>query len=328
MSDPFSTCQQMTFWDLPNAISLPELAGGHTLLGLQAGQMIGQCGQDHPHASRSAPPESNSGEMTRDTSPPILSAWSGPPAPQCCLASKSQARKYSEALQSKLEERLQDRLNGRGSMIYQTVWKPHTTPLGRQIYRLRASARRISDSELSSERFGWPTPTVRDWRDTGDMSGSMTRKDGRERMDTVGRVAWMTGWPTPTKTDGSRGINYDPMQPNVTLNMAAARSEWPTPRAVDGEKNSRTAEGAMREMERGKLSDVPGVATLCGPARLTATGEMLIGSTAATPSGGQLNPALPRWLMGLPPEWDDCAVTAMPSSRKQRQRSSKHSPKP
>jgi hypothetical protein len=50
---------------------------------------------------------------------------------------------------------------------------------------------------------------------------------------------------------------------------------------------------------------------------------MLIGSSAGMESGGQLNPAHSRWLMGLPPEWDACGVTAMDSLRPQRKRSSK-----
>ena len=38
---------------------------------------------------------------------------------------------------------------------------------------------------------------------------------------------------------------------------------------------------------------------------------MLTGCSAGTTSGGQLD--LSRWLQGLPPAWDACAVTAIPS---------------
>jgi hypothetical protein len=79
----------------------------------------------------------------------------------------------------------------------------------------------------------------------------------------------------------------------------------------------RSPEGAAKEAERkGWTNDLCTAAIAAGPARLTASGEMLTGSTAETKSGGQLNPAHSRWLMGLPPAWDACAPTATRLSRR------------
>jgi hypothetical protein len=62
--------------------------------------------------------------------------------------------------------------------------------------------------------------------------------------------------------------------------------------------------------------------------QLVASGPDATGGTDATASGGQLNPAYSRWLMGLPPVWCDCAVTAMQSVRRRLKSLSKATSKP
>lgn len=131
---------------------------------------------------------------------------------------------------------------------------------------------------------GWVTPTMRDWKDSG--ADIRPRADtGKNRYDQLPRQANLAGWPTATASDHLRhpAINYKPT-PNRTLNHVA-------------------------------------IEAASGPARLTVSGVMLIGSPAATASGGQLNPAHSRWLMGFPTAWDACAPTVTRSTRGKRQRS-------
>lgn len=103
-------------------------------------------------------------------------------------------------------------------------------------------------------------------------------------------------WPSPSCSNGTgvglRGVG------GANLQTVAG---WVSPTAQDHSRGTK-----------------PPRTTDTGVPLSQQVGLIASGSFAPTGNRGQLNPAFSRWLMGFPPEWDDCAPMAMPSSHKLR----------
>ena len=137
-------------------------------------------------------------------------------------------------------------------------------------------------------------------------------------------------WATPLAQEAKHAdvtqweLATDHMATKNSLRVQAAKSMWPTPKATDGSKGSRTVEGALKEMRRGKNKDL-GMMTALWPTPTARDhkggyqgGRIRNGKVSMDTldvavqhtdnqqkTGGQLNPQWVEWLMGYPRGWTD-----------------------
>jgi len=288
-----ATWTEETFETLPRPISLPthnvissqESASGPTRSASLDGPTTGQCGPAPVHASLSARQASEAGLLTSGT-----------------FGRTGIGSFINADLKRSLESRLRQRTALLGSTLFALTWKERVTPAGLAISALRASARRKSDNGFSS----WPTPMGGyPATETYNMAGN---------NDSSRKTMTLCAWPAPKASDCSGGRTTETKGGgNAHLDKDARLASWATPAARDWRSDRSQMSDA--ELYGTKGQPLPRQALKAGPARLTASGEMLTGSSAQTGNGGQLNPSHSRWLMGLPPSWDACAPTKTQVSR-------------
>jgi hypothetical protein len=264
---------------MTSATGLPELVAGVTPSDSPDGPMIDLFGQAVAPVSPSAPQANSVAQK--------MSATYG---------LRSSVSSASAALQHSWVNKLQERLDSRGSTMFSLTWKAQVTPLRRQICRLAASALRTGDSGCG----GWPTPDTNNCRD-----GNVKRAEayGAHAMSLHHMAA--SAWPTPTRQDqassGAAGYSTESgRHSGTTLTDAARMTGWATPTTRDWKDGATT------------LENTP-VNALLGRQVL---GAISLGSPAQTERRGQLNPRFSGWLMNFPIAWDIAAMEIDSSSRR------------
>jgi hypothetical protein len=324
MADQSKCLSQKTLWATSESTSSQAAQGGNSPSISQDG--LDQSGVEAVLASPSPQRGKGRGNKTKGIS-----------------GLSSSASSPQSALLSSLGSKWLQKMGWPGSMEYKTTLKERTTPSGRSILALRATASRTSDKGSTGEQCGWMTPTVSDIKNPNPR----TLRQGSAALDNVSRqVMALTVWPTPTSLSFNESHapgNNRSMNKTVEL-VIGAEISWGTQVLVDsGDGQAGPFVGPV-VYDNDDLVDVetPDGFTDCFPREWChplvngwaspktkdwkapalksyrergggAKGEDLNAqvrsSNAETerPAGLALNPAMSRWLMAFPSSWDHCS---------------------
>ena len=214
------------------------------------------------------------------------------------MTSESERERVLAESMLKSLQKTTDRLQ---STLFRHTWKTRTTKTN-EIPACRATGIREKGNGCTS----WPTPQEYDstnantpevWKARQERNPNMSRSSAPTDLCVTAQLA---SWPTP-HTNSSTGAGTGGREGGVNLQTVAS---WATPKVRTGKYQYANGDHSKPYLNLEGQVDLA-----------TAFGETPYGSPAETEKRGQLNPALSRWLMGLPVIWDLCALRVTPTIR-------------